>query len=227
MTSTRSKIRAIITGTTGMVGEGVLNECLMHPDVEQVLVINRNPCGVSHPKLIEVLHSNFFDLSTIEPQLINYNACFFCLGVSSVGMKEEEYKRVTHDLTMHVASLLLGLNSDMVFCYVSGDGTDSTERGRSMWARIKGRTENDLLRLPFKRAFMFRPGYIHPTKGLKRTHIYYRALSWLYPVARKLIPNHVISLRELGVAMIHAVNTGYDQSILECKDIAKLAYTKQ
>lgn len=227
MTSTRSKIRAIITGTTGMVGEGVLNECLMHPEVEQVLVINRNPCGISHPKLIEVLHSNFFDLSTIEPQLINYNACFFCLGVSSVGMKEEEYQRVTHDLTLHVASLLSGLNPEMVFCYVSGDGTDSTERGRSMWARIKGRTENDLLRLPFKRAFMFRPGYIHPTKGLKRTHNYYRALSWLYPVARQLIPNHVISLRELGVAMIHTVNTGYDQSILECKDIARLALTKQ
>jgi len=210
-----------------MVGEGVLNECLMHPEVEQVLVINRDPCGVSHPKLIEVLHSNFFDLSTIEPQLINYNACFFCLGVSSVGMKEEEYKRVTHDLTLHVASLLLGLNPDMVFCYVSGDGTDSTERGQIMWAKVKGRTENALLRLPFKRAFMFRPGYIHPTKGLKKTHNYYRALSWLYPIVRKLIPNHVISLRELGVAMIHTVNTGYDQSILECKDIAKLAHTKQ
>lgn len=223
MTSACPKIRAIITGATGMVGEGVLHECLMHPEIEQVLVINRSPCGVTHPKLIEVLHSDFFELSTIEPQLKNYNACFFCLGVTSIGMKEEEYSRVTHDLTIHVANLLSRLNPEMVFCYVSGSGTDSTVRGRSMWARIKGRTENDLLRLPFKKAYMFRPGYIHPTKGLKNTHKYYQALSWLYPVLRPLFPKHLISMRELGLAMIHTVNTGYDKSILESQDIVKLA----
>lgn len=223
MTSEGTKIRAIITGATGMVGEGVLNECLRHPYVDKVLVINRNSCGVSHPKLTEILRSNFFDLSTIEPQLKNYNACFFCLGVSSVGMKEEEYNQITHDLTLHVASLLSRVNPNMVFCYVSGEGTDSTERGRSMWARIKGKTENDLLQLPFKRAYMFRPAYIHPTKGLKRTHKYYRALSWLYPVARYLIPNYTISLRELGIAMIHSVNRGYAKAILKSKDMAKLA----
>lgn len=225
MTSAKTKIRAIITGATGMVGEGVLYECLTHPDVEKVLVINRRPCGLSHPKLTEVLHSNFFDLSAIEPQLKNYNACFFCLGVSSVGMKEEEYNRVTHDLTMHVATMLAGLNPDMVFCYVTGSGTDSTERGRVMWARVKGRTENDLLRLPFKRAYMFRPGYIQPTKGLKRTHKFYYAISWLYPVLRRLFPNHTISMRELGIAMINTVNKGYDKPILENQDIAKLAWT--
>lgn len=225
MMSAKTKIRAIITGATGMVGEGVLHECLMHPDVEQVLVINRTPCGVSHPKLTEVLHSNFFDLSAIEPKLKNYNACFFCLGVSSVGMKEEEYKRVTYDLTMHVAGVLSGLNPDMVFCYVTGSGTDSTERGRIMWARVKGKTENDLLRLPFKRAYMFRPGYIHPAKGLKRTHKYYRAISWLYPVLRRLWPDYTISMRELGLAMIRTVSIGYDKTILENRDIAKLAGT--
>lgn len=225
MTSARTRIRVIITGTTGMVGEGVLHECLKHPDVDQVLVINRKACGVSHPKLVEILHSNYFDISSIEPQLENYNACFFCLGVSSVGMKEEEYNRVTHDLTMHVANLLSRLNPDMVFCYVSGEGTDSTEQGRSMWARIKGKTENNILRLPFKRAYMFRPGYIHPTKGLMNTHKYYRALSWLYPVLGRLFPNHTITLKELGTAMIHTVNTDYYKSTLENNDISKLAET--
>lgn len=217
------KIRAIITGVTGMVGEGVLHESLQHPDVERVLVINRKPCGVSHPKLLEVIHNDFFDLSAIEPLLSNYNACFFCLGVSSVGLKEAEYARLSYDLTLHMATILSSLNADMVFCYVSGTGTDSTEQGKSMWARVKGKTENHLLQLPFKKAYMFRPGYIHPTKGLKNTHKYYAALTWLYPVLRRFFPNVAISLRELGIAMIHAVTKGYDQSILESKDISKLA----
>lgn len=223
MNPAKTKIRAIITGATGMVGEGVLHECLMHPDVEQVLVVNRRPSGVSHPKLTEVLHSNFFDMSAIEPQLVNYNACYFCLGVSSVWMKEEEYKRVTYDLTMHMANVLSGLNPDMVFCYVTGSGTDSTEQGRIMWARVKGKTENDLLRLPFKRAYMFRPGYIHSTKELKRTHKLYYAISWLYPVLKRFFPEHLITMRELGTAMIHAATRGYDKSILETRDILQLA----
>ncbi|MDB5055173.1 MAG: hypothetical protein JWM44_3223 [Bacilli bacterium] len=218
-----NKIRVIITGASGMVGEGVLHECLEHSDIEKILVINRKPCGISHPKLTEILHSNFFDLSPIEPQLKNYNACFFCLGVSSFGMKETEYNRLTYDLTLHVANLLSRLNPDMVFCYVSGSGTDSTEQGRSMWAKIKGKTENRLLQLPFKRAYMFRPGYIHPTKGLKNTHKYYFALTWLFPVIRLLLPSQALTMKELGTAMIHTVNTGYEQSILESKDIIKLA----
>jgi len=217
------KIRAIITGTTGMVGEGVLHECLNHPDVERVLVINRKTCGISHPKLIEMLHENFFDLSVLEPQLRDYNACFFCLGVSSVGMKEEEYSRLTYDLTLHVATLLSSLNPEMVFCYVSGMGTDRTERGRSMWARVKGRTENHLLQLPFRKSYMFRPGYLHPTKGLNNTHKYYYAISWLYSVIKRLFPSQALSLRELGLAMIHSVNRGYDKSIMESKDIQMLA----
>jgi hypothetical protein len=217
------KIRAIITGTTGMVGEGVLHECLQHPDVEKVLVINRKPCGVSHPKLIEILHNNFLDLSSIEPQLVPYNACFFCLGVSSIGLKEAEYTRLTYELTLHMATMLSRLNPEMVFCYVSGTGTDHSEQGSRMWARVKGRTENDLLKLPFKRAYMFRPGYIHPTKGLKNTKKYYFLLSWLYPLGLKLFPNSMVSLREVGMAMIHSVNKGYGQSVLEVKDIIQLA----
>jgi len=217
------KIRAIITGTTGMVGEGVLHECLLHPDVEHVLVINRKPCGVSHPKLKEIIHSDFYNLSSIENQLTDYNACFFCLGVTSVGLKEEQYHRLTYDLTVHVAETLSTLNKNMTFCYVSGAGTDSTEKGKSMWARVKGATENKLMRLSFRKAYMFRPGYMHPTKGLKNTLKYYRAFSWMYPVLRALFPNFVSTLQELGLAMINTVNKGYDKSILEVKDIVKLA----
>lgn len=220
------KINVIITGATGMVGEGVLHECLQHQDVERVLVINRKPCGVTHTKLTEILHNNFFDLSGVAPQLNNYNACYFCLGVSSVGKKEEEYKRLTYDLTLHMASLLSSLNPEMIFCYVSGSGTDSTEQGRSMWARVKGKTENRLLKLPFKGAYMFRPGYIHPTKGLKNTHGYYSALSLLYPMLRAVLPKYVISLKELGLAMIHIAQTGQERAILESKDIARIARTE-
>lgn len=217
------KIKVIITGATGMVGEGVLHECLQHPDVERVLVINRKPCGIAHTKLKEIVHNNFFDLSGVATQLNDYNACFFCMGVSSVGMKEEEYKRLTYDLTLHIASLLSGLNPEMIFCYVSGSGTDSSEHGKSMWARVKGKTENRLLQLPFKGAYMFRPGYIHPTKGLKNTHSYYSILSWLYPMLRAVLPKYVISLKELGLAMIHIAQSGRERAVLECKEIARIA----
>jgi len=224
--SPRKKIRAILTGATGMVGEGVLHECLNHSDVERVLVINRKPCGVIHPKLTEIVQPDLFDLSSIESQLSGYNACFFCLGVSSVGMNEAEYSRITYDLTLYIANLLSNLNPEMVFCYVTAGGTDSTEQGKSMWARVKGKTENDLLQLPFKGAYMFRPGYIHPTKGLNNFHRYYAALSWLYPVLRPIFPKYVITLKELGKAMIHIVNDGYERPILESKDMAKAAQLK-
>ena len=217
------KIRAIITGATGMVGEGVLHECLQHPDVEQVLIINRKPSGVAHPKLKEIIHPDFFNLSPLEGELSNYNACFFCLGVSSVGMSEADYHHLTYDLTMHLAQILARLNPQMVFCYVSGAGTDSTERGRSMWARVKGKTENHLLQLPFKEAYMFRPGYLHPTPGLKNTLKYYRAFTWLYPVLRRFFGKYVSTLQELGLAMINAAAKGYHKPVLEVKDIVKLA----
>jgi uncharacterized protein YbjT (DUF2867 family) len=217
------KIKAIITGATGMVGEGVLHECLQHPDVEQVLVINRKPAGVSHPKLREIIHSNFFDLSPIEKQLTGYNACFFCLGVSSVGMKEAEYRRLTYDLTLRVAELLAKLNPDMTFGYISGAATDSTEQGRSMWARVKGATENALMRLPFKKAYMFRPGFLRATKGLRNTLSYYKYVAWLYPIGRALYPAGFSTLQELGLAMIKSVSLGYEKPILEVKDIVALA----
>ena len=151
------KIKTIVFGATGMVGEGVLHECLKHPDIESVLVINRKPCGVEHAKLTQVIHPDFFNISSIETQFSGYNACYFCMGVSAMGMKEQDYRHVTYDLTMNIATTLAKLNPDMTFCYVSGTGTDSSEKGRSMWARIKGKTENDLLKLPFKAAYMFRP----------------------------------------------------------------------
>jgi uncharacterized protein YbjT (DUF2867 family) len=221
-----TKIRAIVTGATGMVGEGVLHECLQHPDVESVLVINRKPCGVSHPRLKEIIHADFFDISPIESQLSGYNACFFCLGVSSLGMKEPEYYRLTFTLTLHVAQTLSRLNTDMVFCYVSGSGTDSSERGKMIWARVKGKTENDLMKLPFKSFYAFRPAFMLPTEGLKNTLQYYKYFIWLYPVVRPLFPNYFGTLKEVGLAMINTVKFGYDKKVLEVMDIRALAEQK-
>lgn len=220
---TQTKIRAIITGATGMVGEGVLNECLQHPQVEKVLVINRKPCGVTHPKLKEIIHADFYDISPIQPQLSGYNACYFCLGVSSVGMKEPEYYKLTYTLTLHVAGILSKLNPDMTFCYVSGAGTDSSENGRSMWARVKGKTENDLMKLPFKKVFAFRPGFMHPTQGLKNTSPYYKYVSWLYPAGRAAFPHFFCTLQELGLAMINAVYQQNNRGVIDGKDIIALA----
>ena len=216
------KIKAIITGATGMVGEGVLLECLDHPDVEQVLVINRKPCGVSHAKLREIIHSDFFYLAPIEQQLIGYNACFFCLGVSSISMSTEDYTHITYDLTLNMAQLLAKLNPELTFCYVTGAGTDSSERGRIVWARVKGTTENALLRL-FKQAYMFRPAFMKATPGQKNVKGSYKFFSWLYPVGRVLIPAGFCTLQEVGRAMINAVRDGSAKRILEVKDIVKLA----
>jgi uncharacterized protein YbjT (DUF2867 family) len=216
------KIRTIITGATGMVGEGVLVECLNHPDVEQVLVINRKPGGVSHPKLREIIHADFFDLTPITSQLIGYNACFFCLGVSSVGMSKEEYKRVTYDLTLNVGRLLAKANPDMTFCYVTGAGTDSSEQGRIAWARVKGATENALMRL-FKHSYMFRPGFMKASPGQKNLKSYYKLFAWVYPIGRTLYPAGFCTLQEVGRAMINAVTKGYPKQILEVKDIVELA----
>ena len=217
------KIKAIVTGVTGMVGEGVLHECLQHPDVVEVLVINRKPCGVVHPKLKEIIHKDFFDFSPIQEQLKGYNACYFCLGVSSVGMNEKDYSHLTYDLTMHVATTLVKNNPDMTFCYISGSGTDTSEKGRMMWARVKGKTENDLMKLGFRKAIMFRPALIQPTKGLKNTLKAYKPILWLIPFLKAVMPNYVSSLRDIGLAMINSVEKSQDKAILEVKDIAKLA----
>jgi hypothetical protein len=217
------KINAIITGATGMVGEGVLNESLSHPDVEKVLVVNRKPCGVTHPKLTEILHTSFYDLSSISDQLKGYNACFFCLGVSSVGMKEQEYYSLTYILTMHMGELLAKQNPGMTFCYISGAGTDSTEKGRLSWARVKGKTENDLMKLPFKKVYAFRPGFMLPSKGARNVHGYYIVFRILYPILRVLFPKFVSTLKEVGIAMINSVIQGYEKPVLEVKDIVELA----
>jgi uncharacterized protein YbjT (DUF2867 family) len=215
------RIKAILTGATGMVGEGVLHECLQHPDVENVLVVGRRSCGVSHPRLREVLVTDFFDLSSIENQLLGYNACFFCLGVSSIGMKEPEFYKLTYELTTHFATTLVTRNPEMTFCYISGAGTN--ENGRMMWARVKGKTENDLTKLGFAHVYNFRPGIIKPTKGLMNTLSFYNYLGWLIPVIRLIAPANVCSLREIGLAMINAASKGYRKQVLEVTDIVALS----
>jgi len=216
-------IRAIIFGATGMVGEGVLHVSLKCPAVESVLVIGRRPCGVSHEKLKEIVNKDFLDYSSIQDEFKDYNACFFCLGISSVGMKEKDYARVTYDLTMQAATTLSRLNPEMTFCYISGAGTDSTEKGRLMWARVKGKTENELMKLPFKAAYMFRPGFIKPIKGLKNAYPFSGILGAMYPVWKKLFPKFVCTLEDLGAAMINASMIGCSKKILENRDISELA----
>ena len=217
------KIRPIIFGATGMVGEGVLHESLRSSEVEAVLVIGRRSCNTSHDKLRELIHDDFFDYTRIKETLKGYNACFFCLGVSSVGMKEKDYTRVTYELTMQAAKTLSEINPDMTFCYVSGAGTDSTEKGRLMWARVKGKTENDLMNLPFKSVYLFRPGFIKPIRGLKNAYAISKALGIIYPVLKIVCPNYVCTLEEIGSAMINASIGGYSKRILENKDISELA----
>lgn len=220
-------MKVIVTGATGMVGKGVLLECLAHPDVAQVLSLGRSPLGMAHPRLREVVQPDLFHLTAVEPELAGYDACFFCLGVSSVGMKEAEYFQVTHELTVGVARTLLRLNPGLVFTYVSGAGTDGTERGSSMWARVKGKTENDLLAMGFKAAFMFRPGYIHPLKGVRPRSTLYRALlpfvTPLYPIFRTVLPSQVTTTEKVGLAMIHAVQRGAPKRVLAPRDINALA----
>jgi uncharacterized protein YbjT (DUF2867 family) len=215
-------ISAIITGATGMVGEGVLMECLADPRVERVLIINRKPSGFTHPKLREIVQADFHDLSAIESRLAGYDACFFCLGASSLGMSEADYTKVTHDLTLHLGHTLARQNPDMTFTYVSGAGTDSSEHGKTMWARVKGATENELLRL-FPRGVMFRPGFMRATPGQKNLKGWYKAIAWLYPIGRRLYPKGFCTLQEVGRAMINATATGSPKPVLEVMDIVALA----
>jgi hypothetical protein len=205
-----------------MVGEGVLLECLDHPDTERILVLNRKPLGLTHPKLREIIVKDFFALELIAKDLTGYNACFFCLGVSSVGISREEYRHITFDLTLNVAQTLARLSPDMTFCYVTGAGTDSSEKGRVAWARVKGATENALLRL-FRNAYMFRPGFMKTTPGQKNIKSWYKYIAWLYPIGRKLYPAGFCTLHEVGQAMINVVLEGSSKKILEVPDIVALA----
>lgn len=224
-----NKLRVIITGATGMVGEGVLYKCLENTSVEKVLVIGRKTCGYSNPKLSEIIHNDFFDFSSIKEDLKGYNACYFCLGTTAMGKTEAEYTKFTHTLTLNFATVLAELNSDMTFCYISGAGTDTSEKGRIMWARVKGRTENDLMKLPFKAVFNFRPGAITPFLPLKPTQTYYKTykyLAWLFSIMKVLTPSKLISLEALAVAMIHVSLTSYTSQFIEIIDMKVLANGK-
>ncbi len=220
-------MKAIVLGATGMVGKGVLLECLEDRRVEKVLVINRHPLNMVHEKLVEIVHGNFYDFSPLRDQMKEYDACFFCLGISSVGLNEEKYRKITYDLTLAFARLFVSLNSGAVFCYVSGTGTDSSEKGKLMWARVKGKTENDLMKLGFRDAYMFRPGYIQPFKGVRArasvVNVLYVIFTPLYFFILKPFTNWVTDSVSLGKAMINAVIKGYGKKILENKDINALA----
>jgi uncharacterized protein YbjT (DUF2867 family) len=215
-------MKVIITGTTGMVGEGILLECLSHPDISEILSVSRNPTGVHHPKLQEYIVPDFLTLKENDEKLKGYDACFFCAGVSSVGMKEERYKRITYDTTLNFAKAVTP-NPNMSFVYVSGGGTDSTEKGRMMWARVKGKTENDLMKLPFKQAFGFRIGFLIPSSGQKRVLKYYKYISWLFPVIKLMLPNIITTMNQVALAMVYASQNGYKQNVIFVKDIKIMA----
>jgi uncharacterized protein YbjT (DUF2867 family) len=219
-------MKVILFGATGMVGQGVLRECLLDASVESVLAIGRNSTGQSNAKLREIKHSDFLDLSAISPQLAGYDACLFCLGVTSLGQSEENYRRLTYDITMAVATTLVKLNPGMTFIFVTGQSTDSTERGRVMWARIKGKTENDLFKLPFKAAYMFRPGGIQPLHGVRSKTAWvqaiYAATGPLWALLNRIAPKYVTTTEKLGRAMIKVARDGYPKPILESLDINRV-----
>lgn len=220
-------MNVVVFGATGMVGAGALLECLADPDVRSVLVVTRSPTGRAHPKLREVMHADFFNYDGLVNDFAACDACFFCLGVSSIGMKEDAYTRLTYDLTLAAARAMVGANPAMTFCYVSGVGTDSTEKGSRMWARVKGRTENALLALPFKAAYMFRPGYIQPIGGVRSktgwVQAVYSVIAPLYPLVHRLMPTATTTTSNLGRAFIQVARRGYSKSVLHSADINQLA----
>jgi uncharacterized protein YbjT (DUF2867 family) len=217
------QVKVVLFGATGMVGQGVLRECLLDPNVETVLAIVRNSSLPQHDKLREIVHQDIADLSAIEGRLSGYDACFFCLGVSAAGMKEEAYRRLTYDLTLSVARTLAKLNPTMTFIYVSGAGTDSTERGRLMWARVKGKTENALLQMRFKAVYLFRPAYIQPLYGARTKTAWYGAFYAVvrpfYPLLKTLFPNYVTTTECVGRAMLNVTKRGFPNPVLENRDI--------
>ncbi len=219
-------MNVVIFGATGMIGQGVLRECLLDPDVHSILSIVRSATGQSDPKLRELVHKDFLDFSAVENQLTGLDACFFCLGISSAGLSEAEYRRITYEMTIAAAQTLARLNPSMTFIYVSGVGTDSTERSRTMWARVKGQTENALLGMPFRAAYMFRPGVIVPLHGIKsRTRVYqlfYNLASPILPWMHRHWPNQITTTEKLGRAMLKAAKQGAPKRILEPTDIAAL-----
>jgi uncharacterized protein YbjT (DUF2867 family) len=216
-----SGIKVIITGATGMVGEGVLFECLQNPLVSEVLIINRRHYEPQHPKLKELIVPDFFQLNKFSENIKGYDACFFCAGISSVGMKEDKFKHITYDTTIAFAKAVLEVNSNMVFTYVSGAHTDSSEKGKLMWARVKGKTENDLAKLAFKAEYNFRPGAMLPFAGQRNWKAAYKVI---VKIIKFVSPKIVLTMEEVGKAMINCVTIGYDKNVLEVGDIKALAH---
>ena len=216
-------MKLIITGCTGMVGEGVLQEAILDPMVKKIAVVNRHPQQYENSKVEEVILPDFFHTGERLSGLKDYDACLFCLGVSSVGMKKDLYERLTYDLTMNFAKSIIGNNPNLVFEYISGAGTDSSEKGSIHWARVKGKVENDLMKLGFAKVYCLRPGYLQPTPGLKKTHRYYSYVKWAYAPLKRIWPNWANSLSDLGLAMIELVRSGYHSPIIGIRDINILA----
>ncbi|MBR0696702.1 epimerase [Bradyrhizobium lablabi] len=219
-------MKVILFGATGMVGQGVLRECLRDTGIERVLAVGRSPTGQRDSRLVELIHDNFVDYSAIESQLSGYDACFFCLGVSSIGMDEARYRHLTYDITMAAATTLARLNPGMVFTYVTGRGTDSTERGSLMWARVKGKTENDLLKLPFKAAYMFRPAGIQPLHGVRSKTAWVQSIyvvtAPLLSLLVRVAPDYMTTSEQLGRAMLKVARDGHRRPVLESADINRL-----
>jgi uncharacterized protein YbjT (DUF2867 family) len=220
-------MKVLIFGATGMVGQGVLRECLLAPDVELTQTVGRTVTGLPHPRLREIQHTDLWQYESIKGDLEGFDACFFCLGVASRGMTEDEYKRMTHGITIAAADILARLNPRMTFNYVSGTGTDSSEKGKIMWARVKGKTENDIFKMPFAAAYMFRPGVIQPLDGIrsktKMYRVFYKLSKPILPLLRSAFPNHVLTTKQIGQSMLNVARHGYPRPILESKDIRAAA----
>jgi hypothetical protein len=216
-------MKVIVTGATGMVGKGILLECLDDSIITEVVSISRRTIGIEHDKLKEILHSDFSEFNTIKDQLSEFDAAFLCMGVSAAGMDEAEYSKLTYDFTMSLANTLREMSPNLTLTYVSGQGTDSTEKGKTMWARVKGKLENDLLALGFKGAYMFRPGVIIPLRGIrsgtKMYQFFYDYLIWLIKLMKLLFPNSIVNTTQMGKSMIQVAKEGYAQNILDPKDI--------
>lgn len=219
-------MKILLTGATGMVGQGVLRECLLAADVEQVISLGRAPLGQTHAKLRDLVHKDLYDLAPIAKDLEGIDACLFCLGVSAAGMSEADYTKITYDLTLSVAKALLAASPKATFIYVSGESTDSTEKGSAMWARVKGRTENAILKLGFPKAFAFRPGYIQPLHGIKSRTFWYRVIYGVfgpfYPLLKKMAPKMVTNTEEVGRAMLRVVREGFGKPVVHTVDIGVL-----